>query len=68
MGKSKSFKPAGDTGVTVFASDASGNSIPVRLEPGETFETSDEHIVAALEGSSEVTSSSSSSESKESRK
>lgn len=52
--KSRTFKAAGSTGVTVFAADASGNSIPVRLEPGDSYETDDKAIIAALDGSPEV--------------
>ncbi len=54
MAKSRTFQVAGETGVTVYAADAGGNSIPVRLEPGETYATADEFLIAALDGSPEV--------------
>lgn len=53
--KARKFRTNGDTGVTVYATDASGSSIPIRIEPGDSFESSDKHIVVALQGSPEVT-------------
>jgi hypothetical protein len=52
--KSRKFRSNLDTGVTVYATDASGNSIPIRVEPDTTFETDEKHLIAALKGSPEV--------------
>lgn len=53
MAKSKSFKSTTGYPVTVYVTDASGSSRPVRVD--DTYETSDKDEIAALEGSPEVT-------------
>jgi len=50
MAKSKKFKT--DTGVSIYVP---GRPDPIRVNAGETFETSDKQELEALSASSEVT-------------
>jgi hypothetical protein len=52
--KPRRFRSNSDTGVTVWATNASGGTTEVRVEPDQTFETDDKHLIAALQGSPEV--------------